>query len=58
MGKGIEHHEKRLLERMVQAETVTDRTTAQRIIRKANKHQRKMSRLRQLIQKAFGGKSL
>jgi hypothetical protein len=55
MGKGIRHHERRLLARMVQAETVTDRSTAQRILKKVDKHRRKISRLRQLVRKLFGG---
>lgn len=54
MSKDLSHHEHRLLERMVQAETVTDRSEAQRVLRKADKHQRKVSRLRQLIRNVFG----
>jgi hypothetical protein len=54
MSKDLSHHEHRLLERMVQAENVTDRAEAQRILRKADKHQRKVSRLRELIRDVFG----
>jgi hypothetical protein len=50
MGKDLDHHTRQLLKRMMQAETVTDRSTAQRIIRKASKHQRKLSRLHQMFQ--------
>jgi hypothetical protein len=55
MGKDINHHGRRLLARMVQAETVTDRSEAQRILKKADKHRRKISRLRQLVRKLLGG---
>ena len=55
MSKDINHHERRLLARMVQAETATDRSEAQRILKKVDKHHRKLSRLRQLIRKLFGG---
>jgi hypothetical protein len=55
MSKDINHHGRRLLARMVQAETATDRSEAQRILKKADKHRRKLSRLRQLVRKLFGG---
>ena len=54
-GKGAEHHARRLLARMMQAETATTRSEAQRIVRKAKKHQRKLSRLRRMIRGLFGG---
>jgi hypothetical protein len=39
----MNHHEKRLLARMVQAEKVTDPAKAEKIVKKAEKHQRKLS---------------
>ena len=41
----MNHHEKRLLARMIQAETVTDPEKAEKIIKKAEKHQRKLNQL-------------
>lgn len=55
MSKDIKHHERRLLARMVQAETATDRSEAQRILKKVDKHRRNLSRLRQMVRKLFGG---
>lgn len=49
--KSFNHHAQRLLARMVQAETVTDPERAKEIVKKAEKHQRKMSGLRALISK-------
>lgn len=54
MAKDLNHHEHRLLERMVQAESATDRSTAQRILRKVKKHQRKVFKLRRMIRNIFG----
>ena len=45
MAKDIHHHGRRLLARMVQAETVTDRSEAQRILEKADKHRRRLRNL-------------
>jgi hypothetical protein len=41
----LEHHARRLLARMMQAETVTDPEKAEKIVRKAEKHQRKLNQL-------------
>jgi hypothetical protein len=38
---------------MMQAETVTTRSEAQRVIRKAEKHQRKLSKLKQMVRNLF-----
>jgi Flp pilus assembly protein TadB len=43
--KSFEHHARRLLDRMVQAETVTDPDKARKIVRKAEKHREKMRRI-------------
>lgn len=51
--KSIQHHSRRLIQRMVQAETATTRTEAQKVIRKAEKHQRKLSRLKQMVRRLF-----
>lgn len=51
--KSAKHHAYRLIQSMVQAETATTRTEAQKVIRKAEKHQRKLSRLRQMIRGLF-----
>jgi len=47
--KPLTYHQRRLLQRFLEAETVTDRAEAQRIVRKAEKHQRKISRWHQLL---------
>jgi hypothetical protein len=51
--KSIQHHSRRLLQRMMQAETATSRAEAQKVIRKAEKHQRKLSRLKQMVRDLF-----
>jgi hypothetical protein len=51
--KDIKHHTHRLIQRMMQAETATTRTEAQKVIRKAEKHQRKLSRLKQMVRRLF-----
>lgn len=51
--KSIKHHTHRLIQRMMQAETATTRNEAQKVIRKAEKHQRKINRLRQMIRGLF-----
>jgi hypothetical protein len=53
--KSFDHHAKRLLARMMQAETVTNPEKAEKIVRKAEKHRQKMSRLRALILKLSPG---
>jgi hypothetical protein len=47
--KSIQHHSRRLLQRMLQAETATSRSEAQKVIRKAEKHERKLSKLRRKL---------
>ncbi len=42
--KGLEHHVKQLLKRMMQAQEVTDRERARKILRKAEKHREKLER--------------
>jgi hypothetical protein len=49
--KSFEHHARRLLDRMVQAETVTDPDKARKIVRKAEKHREKLSRLHHLLER-------
>lgn len=49
----IKHHSRRLLQRMLQAETATTRSEAQEIIRKANKHQKKLAKLKGMVRKLF-----
>jgi hypothetical protein len=51
--KSIQHHTHRLLQRMMQAETATSRAEAQKVIRKAEKHQRKLSLLKQMVRGLF-----
>lgn len=46
--KNIRHHIKKFLSLMVKAENVSTREEAQKIIKKAEKHQRKISILRGL----------
>lgn len=43
--KSLRHHASRLIARMMQAETVTDPEKAGKILRKAEKHQRKLNQL-------------
>ena len=51
--KSVQHHTHRLIQRMMQAETATTRDEAQKVIRKAEKHQRKLNRLKQMIRNLF-----
>lgn len=53
MPNTIHHHSRRLLQRMLQAETATSRSEAQKVLRKVEKHQRKLSRLKQMIRGLF-----
>lgn len=43
--KSLRHHASRLIARMMQAEEVTDPKKAEKILRKAEKHQRKLNQL-------------
>lgn len=43
--KSLKHHIRQFLRRMVQAETVQDREEARKVLRKAEKHQRKIEKL-------------
>lgn len=43
--KGLEHHVRQFLRRMMQAQEVMDRAKAQRILKKAEKHQRKIRKI-------------
>lgn len=48
--KPLDHHARKLAQRFLQAETTTDPDEASRIIRKAEKHQRKINKIHRLIQ--------
>lgn len=50
----VKHHTRRLIQRMLQAETATSRGEAQKVLRKVEKHQRKLSKLKQMIRRVFG----
>ncbi len=43
--KSLKHHAKRLIARMMQAEKVTSPEQARKILRKAEKHKRKLDQL-------------
>jgi hypothetical protein len=47
--KPLQHHLHRLAKHMLDAETVSTREDAQRVIRKAEKHQKKISRWHKLF---------
>ncbi len=47
--KSLAHHSHRLLQRMLQAELAPSHEEALRILHKAEKHQRKINKLRRLL---------
>jgi hypothetical protein len=47
--KPLHHHVQRLAQRFLDAELVEDPEEAQRVVRKAEKHQRKINRWHQLL---------
>jgi hypothetical protein len=51
--KPLHHHVQRLAQRLLDAELVTNHEDAQRIVRKAEKHQRKVNRLHRLLEPLF-----
>jgi hypothetical protein len=58
--KPLHHHVQRLAQRFLNAELVKDPEEAQRVVRKAEKHQRKINRWHQLLsplQNAWRSKS-
>jgi hypothetical protein len=52
--KPLHHHVTKLAQRMLQAEQTTTRSEAQWVVRKAEKHQRKINHWRKLLRRVLG----